>query len=157
MARTGRPAIDRTGQTFGLLTVLERVENPQHYLEGARWRVRCECGKEKVVLAKVLRRGDAQSCGCMWGRPRIDNPGYSAMHWRVKSARGRAAAHKCAHCDKKQAEQWAYDHGDPNELTAEVAGFGGRTFVVPYSLDPAHFLALCSSCHVKFDRWKAAV
>lgn len=40
---------DLTGQVFGKLLVLDyagRAENGKH-----RWRVRCECGTEKVVYA----------------------------------------------------------------------------------------------------------
>ena len=53
--------IDLTGQRFGRLTVVERAEN-SHKM--ARWRCKCDCGKETVVYGNNLRRGFTQSCGC---------------------------------------------------------------------------------------------
>jgi hypothetical protein len=54
--------IDITGSVFTRLTVIERVED---YINGsARWRCRCECGKELVVLGQRLRNGHTKSCGC---------------------------------------------------------------------------------------------
>lgn len=55
--------IDLTGQTFGYLTVLERGENNPH--GQARWRCRCVCGRETLVVAAKLRSGRTISCGCM--------------------------------------------------------------------------------------------
>lgn len=66
---------------------------------------------------------------------------YDHAHDQVKALRGRAAEYDCAHCGKP-AHHWAYDHADPDvPLTAWH----------PYSLDPAHYLALCRSCHARFD------
>ena len=46
---------DLTGQKFGKLTVIERVENTK---DGrARWRCKCECGNECNVLGESLREG----------------------------------------------------------------------------------------------------
>lgn len=55
--------IDLTGQTFGYLTVLERVENTPR--AQARWRCRCVCGRETFVVTGKLRSGKTISCGCM--------------------------------------------------------------------------------------------
>lgn len=55
--------IDLTGQKFGRLTVLERVEN-----KGKRtyWKCLCDCGNETIVWADNLRRGLQKSCGCLY-------------------------------------------------------------------------------------------
>lgn len=53
--------IDLTGKTFGLWTVLRRVENAGSPL---RWECRCECGAEKTCDGSDLRRGKTVSCGC---------------------------------------------------------------------------------------------
>ena len=53
--------IDLTGQTFGRLTVLERVVRNKHY---ATWLCKCSCGKNKVVRSCHLRSGVVVSCGC---------------------------------------------------------------------------------------------
>lgn len=54
--------IDETGNTYGRLTVIERVENNAQ--GKARWLCICECGVDKVVRGNSLRHGDTQSCGC---------------------------------------------------------------------------------------------
>lgn len=53
--------IDRTGDIYGLWTVIERAPNTGH---DARWLCRCRCGTEKSVAANSLSRGDSKSCGC---------------------------------------------------------------------------------------------
>lgn len=51
-----------TGQRFGKLVVIERAGvNEKRY---ATWRVRCDCGNEKVIAGKNLTQGDTTSCGC---------------------------------------------------------------------------------------------
>ena len=60
-AQCGKGAEDLQGRTFGYLTVLRRAEN-----KGGRtcWLCRCDCGKEKAVLARDLKAGKVKSCGC---------------------------------------------------------------------------------------------
>lgn len=77
--------------------------------------------------------------------PHGDVVGYYGAHGRLRRVLGSASARRCAHCDQP-ARDWAYDHQDPDELTAEVNGC-----IVPYSLDPAHYMPLCKRCHNKLD------
>jgi hypothetical protein len=79
-----------------------------------------------------------------WG---ADDIAYPAAHARVKSLRGLASTHQCNHCSE-QAAHWAYDHGDPDEKIEPA--YQGK-FDVPFSLDPAHYMPLCASCHRRFD------
>lgn len=72
--------------------------------------------------------------------------GYAAQHLYVATVRGRAAEQLCAHCTRP-ADHWAYDHADPDPLTEHRDGHS-----VSYSADPAHYIALCRSCHTRFDR-----
>ena len=55
--------MDLTGQKFGRLTVVERVENNKD--NHIQWLCQCECGKQKVVLGNSLKRGLTRSCGCL--------------------------------------------------------------------------------------------
>jgi hypothetical protein len=57
-----RPAIDLTGQRFTRLVVIAPAESIDRR---TRWRVRCDCGTEKVVNTKSLKRGESRSCGCL--------------------------------------------------------------------------------------------
>ncbi len=54
---------DLVGQKFARLTVLSRAPNNKHY--SAMWLCECECGTEKVIEGKSLRKGDTRSCGCI--------------------------------------------------------------------------------------------
>lgn len=55
--------IDMTGQKFGKLTVLKRVENDKH--GKTQWLCQCDCGSEpKIINGAALRRGLTTSCGC---------------------------------------------------------------------------------------------
>lgn len=60
-ARRGPVAEDLTGQKFGRLTALRRVENKNGR---TRWECRCDCGKMHISTAHELKRGKCKSCGC---------------------------------------------------------------------------------------------
>lgn len=49
------------GNRYGRLTVVERAANQG---TRAQWLCRCDCGTDKVVGGKQLRRGTTTSCGC---------------------------------------------------------------------------------------------
>lgn len=55
--------IDATGQKFGKLTVVSKVEHKT----GRRtlWNCKCECGNTCKVSIANLRNGHTRSCGCM--------------------------------------------------------------------------------------------
>lgn len=56
----GTGLIDRTGQRFGRLSVLEYA-GPN---SGATWKCKCDCGTYTIVRADNLRTGKTTSCGC---------------------------------------------------------------------------------------------
>lgn len=60
--RRGRGAKDLSGQRFGRLTALERLEEKSGscYL----WRCVCDCGNEVKVRSSALLSGNTTSCGC---------------------------------------------------------------------------------------------
>lgn len=61
--------IDISGQKFGKLTAIEKVNAPPKYVGlGAFWRCKCDCGAENIVLSHALRNGSVQSCGCTISR-----------------------------------------------------------------------------------------
>lgn len=54
---------DLKGARFGRLLVIERsFEDTRH--RAAKWLCICDCGKDTVQRADVLKIGHAQSCGC---------------------------------------------------------------------------------------------
>lgn len=54
---------DLTGKKIGRWTFIK-------FHGYSRWLVRCECGKEKILYASNIKRGDSVSCGCY----RAENP-----------------------------------------------------------------------------------
>lgn len=54
--------VDITGQRFGNITILRRVENDR---EGrAQFEYLCDCGNKKIARGKDIRGGKIVSCGC---------------------------------------------------------------------------------------------
>ena len=55
--------IDLTGQKFGRLTILKRMDKNKR--GDYRWLCKCICGKEKIVIGSDLKSGNTKSCGCL--------------------------------------------------------------------------------------------
>lgn len=55
--------IDLTGQKFGRLTVLKRVNNHKYYKP--HWLCKCDCKNEIIVCGNEIKRGRTKSCGCL--------------------------------------------------------------------------------------------
>jgi hypothetical protein len=53
---------DKTGQRFGRLVALERVDGVDRL---PRWRCRCDCGETHITSVLNLVRGHTRSCGCL--------------------------------------------------------------------------------------------
>lgn len=110
------------------------------------WRCWCDCGSMTEVRGWMLRNGSTQSCGCLHREAiranRTDDPTYGAVHTRLRVSRGSASGHPCADCGAP-AEQWSYDHKDPDALVSDAGH--------PYSLDFAHYVPRCCSCHRTYD------
>ncbi len=53
--------IDLTGQRFGRLTVIKRIEN---HNSNTRWLCKCDCGNECYVQGCDLKSEKQKSCGC---------------------------------------------------------------------------------------------
>lgn len=57
--------VDETGNVYGYLTVLHRVEDVEPKDGRAQWLCRCKCGNEIITTGKLLRDGKKLSCGCL--------------------------------------------------------------------------------------------
>jgi hypothetical protein len=61
----GRPAIDLTGQRFGMLEVIKRYGSAPND-KAATWLCKCDCGNTKVIRGTSLKAKDGtRSCGCL--------------------------------------------------------------------------------------------
>jgi hypothetical protein len=80
--------IDISGQTFGRWAVVERSHRRS---KGAYWLCRCECGLERVVRARSLRRGISRSCGCLNRDLALTRIGHKSPGWKggkIKTSTG---------------------------------------------------------------------
>lgn len=57
------PYKDKTGQRYGMLTVLS-AEYPRQGKQ-YRWHCQCDCGNPAIVRGAELRKGGTRSCGCL--------------------------------------------------------------------------------------------
>lgn len=57
------PAKNLIGRTFGRLTVT--ASSGSDKFQKSTWLCKCSCGKEKIIGAGPLLRGDTLSCGCL--------------------------------------------------------------------------------------------
>ena len=73
---------------------------------------------------------------------------YRAAHARIEVDRGKASSQSCIDCERP-AQQWSYNHSDPNELV-EWDEF--MSIWKAYSLDTDRYDPRCRSCHTKFDK-----
>ncbi len=74
--------VDRTGQVFGKLTVLEQAG--RNKLKKVLWRCKCECGNELIVVSGSLVTGNTTSCGCEGGRYKHGGTGKGSYNtWRA--------------------------------------------------------------------------
>lgn len=78
--------------------------------------------------------------------------GYKHAHRRAEAVWGAAKDHLCSEGCGKQAEEWAYNHQDPDEYSVEkVDGRKGDVRVVFYSGHHDFYQAMCRACHIRFD------
>lgn len=75
--------IDLTGQKFGRLTVIKRVEKPQGLKKKETyWLCLCDCGKETTVIAYSLKSGRIKSCGCYHKEKcKTHNKSNNKLYW----------------------------------------------------------------------------
>jgi hypothetical protein len=84
-----------------------------------------------------------------------DHVGYPGMHDRVKRALGPATDYWCVDSCGDQAEDWSYDHLDPEEHVQEVKTryrSGAYWSWLPFSLDITHYQPRCEPCHLRLDK-----
>ena len=120
----------------------------------AYWKVKCDCGKEKVIRGSHLRSMRIISCGCYsrkvssillkkyTNRPsylKEGNPAWKGSNASVGSIhswlhRNYKDKGSCTHCgENKKPRDWALIIGKE------------------YAHEIKNFIPLCRSCHLKYD------
>jgi hypothetical protein len=69
--------IDLNGQRFGKWTVLN--SGGRNKWGQGIWNCICDCGKQKIVDAWSLRRGDSKSCGCVKHTPEMTGKRFGKL------------------------------------------------------------------------------
>jgi hypothetical protein len=65
-----RQTRDLTGQRFGRLIALKKVNKPEKSKRvNSFWLCKCDCGNEKIINMQELTNGNTQSCGCKIHEP----------------------------------------------------------------------------------------
>lgn len=91
----------------------------------------------------VARASRNYKTGPQHHRWKGDDIAYKTIHKRVRVANGPACGYLCD-CGR-QAQQWAYDHQDRQELTDPRTG-------CVYSPRVDHYKPICRVCHCALDR-----
>lgn len=109
--------IDLTGQKFGRLTVVERVENyvTPKGIQMPQWKCKCDCGKEKVVRGHDLKRGNTTSCGCLRREKMFEIGKNSTTHGHSRERLYRIWADMKSRCY------------NPNSIKYYIYGAEGKT------------------------------
>ena len=141
--------IDISGQRFGRLIAIERVEVPNS--TRAMWRCKCDCGNEKITSGVNLRRGKALSCGCLHketvakiNKETKTKHGESQSRlysiWRGMKKRCYCKKHEAYHnyggrgisiCDDwlssfEKFQKWALSHGYDKSMTIDRVDVNGN-------------------------------
>lgn len=154
----GRPARDLSGQRFGRLLVIRRVET-----RGIRWLCMCDCGQWTVVHATNLTttRRPIRSCGCSAHPQKHGMAGsrlfqvWASMHARCNSPSYHARRHYGGRgirvCDSWQEFDafafWAKANGYRDDLTLDRIDNDGH-----YTPSNCRFITIAEqqrnrSCH----------
>lgn len=72
---------DLTGMRFGRWTVLSKCDPPGNG-RPQKWLCKCDCGSERCVQGRSLRKGKSESCGCTRSDPRLNKRGANHRNWR---------------------------------------------------------------------------
>lgn len=131
---------------------IDHTRKPRRYsgADHPRWaggpdRFRCfGCGKQCSFGRTQCNacRDRSDELGPNWHGDDVE---YMGLHGRLVAKRGKAVVHACEHC-AGQAEEWAYDHTDPDEKRNRRGRDDGA-----YSLDIDRYMPLCVPCHRQFD------
>jgi hypothetical protein len=143
----------RTGST-GEAARRQRERRGTCTIDGCNKRDDGPHGLCDMHVTRVRRHGNPLTvnkptvhCGAEHHSWQGDSIGYNGAHNRVRLRRGSASNHNCVECGT-QAEHWAYDHNDPNELKGTIVN---SPSLMPYSADPNHYQPMCVKCHKRMD------
>jgi hypothetical protein len=103
--------IDRMGQRYTRLTVIDRAQNRGGKDQNARWVCKCDCGETVTAYGQDLKRGKVKSCGCL-NDERIAVLGHgNKTHGMTNTRAYRIWCGMLSRCNNPRSQQWAYYGG----------------------------------------------
>ena len=110
------PYVDLTGQHFGRLTVIKKVNAPDTWTrKRTAWLCKCDCGTEIIEESENLRKGRVTSCGC----------------WRDEKASQQMTTHGLMHKEPRLYRIWCNMKSRCElETNAAYKDYGGRGITV---------------------------
>ena len=96
---------------------------------------------------RARRHGDPSIIRFAPGRKPMEEPGYSAIHARLRKERGPASDYRCDVC-RERAADWALT-APPDDPYLRVDPRTRHSGV--YSLNLASYTALCRKHHIELD------
>ena len=113
-----RGVLDETGKRYGRLLVIgmapvESTRRDGEAYHGAKWRCRCDCGKEIVTRGASLRAGVSQSCGCV---------GATKLGDRARKPKGVAARNQAVRAIKRAASERKLEWSLSDDMVHSLMG-----------------------------------
>lgn len=104
---------DLTGQRFGKLVAIKRAEDVvgKSGSRSTAWLCKCDCGNEKIVTARNLKRGKTKSCGC------DTHPDLTGRRFGTLTVIKRAGIHENKHGRRSVMWQCRCDCGNEKILS----------------------------------------
>lgn len=90
--------VDRTGQKFGKLTVIEQTG--RNNLKKVLWKCKCDCGNFVNVVSGSLITGNTKSCGCVI--PNFKHGGWNKSSYNT----WRAMVRRCTNPKDKDYKRY---------------------------------------------------
>lgn len=116
-------AKDETGNKYGRLTVIRRIESSAD--QKAMWLCLCDCGNEAAVAGKLLRNGWTKSCGC------IVREGTHRKHGDTGTRLYRIWSDMLKRCDNPNHWAWKWYGGDGVSVCDEWKTYAGFKATMP--------------------------
>jgi hypothetical protein len=98
--------LDITGQKYGRLTALYRVENPKK--NGSIFLFECECGIKKEIRLMSVKTGRSKSCGCLQKELAANK---KITHGNYKYSGYRSWLAMIYRCTDPKSKDWKYYGG----------------------------------------------
>lgn len=154
-------AVDITGEKFGKLTAISKVEGSRN------WLCICDCGNEKIANVSRLRSENTRSCGCLYTDSRLNQVELIAKSRRVaqgfpedfqissfnKLERGKTKP-LVARVLKRDGFCCAWCSSERQDIVIDVHHLVPWAVSKELRFETSNLVCLCKECHLKVHQGK---